>query len=45
MILARLRDRGPCGRLVIDGNGDIKDNTAMPHQADFDRRRAGVVRE
>jgi hypothetical protein len=25
----------------IDGNGDLKDDTALPHQADFDRRRAG----
>jgi hypothetical protein len=25
----------------IDGNDDMKDNTALPHKADFDRRRAG----
>jgi hypothetical protein len=25
----------------IDGNGDMKDSTALPHQADFDHRRPG----
>jgi hypothetical protein len=25
----------------IDGNSDMKDDTALLHQGDFDRRRAG----
>jgi hypothetical protein len=27
----------------IDGNGDLKDITALPHKADFDRWRAGLT--